>query len=185
MTLAPASSAGAVSPTKAAPAASRHNAQPENGPATIVQVSALIAPDGVIATLAAASKADVLRLLAYRAAGIIGVDGAFLFDLLMAREQLGSTAAGRGYALPHTEWKGLSGFFGLFARLAKPVEFGALDGRRVDLVFMLLSPENAGKAHVEALAAITRRLRNSAVAATLRATRDAQKLYETLIADPG
>lgn len=182
MTLAPTSSDSAVSPIPAAPAASRHGARPESTPAAPAGLSALITPDRVIASLAAANKADALRLLAQRAGDVLDADSLFLFELLTARERLGSTATGRGYALPHTEWKGLPGFFGLFARLAKPLEFGAWDGRRVDLVFMLLSPENAGTAHVSALAAIAARLRDPAVGRALRATRDAGKLYETLLA---
>lgn len=180
MTLAPASSDTPVSPIRPAATGGRPEAQPKNGAAAPSTLSALITPERVVGHLAAANKADVLRLLAQRAADLLEADGTFIFDLLMAREGLGSTA-GRGYAVPHTEWKGLSGFFGLVARLAKPLDFGALDGRRVDLVFMLLSPENAGKAHVAALAAIACRLRNPAIAAALRSTRDAGKLYETLV----
>jgi len=137
-----------------------------------------------VGSFVAGDKAELLCLLAHRAASILSADGDFLFDLLMAREQLGSTATAHGYALPHSEWKGLTTFFGMFARLAKPIDFGGLDGRRVDLVFLLLSPPDAGRAHLAALAAVARRLRGAAIAAQLRGTRDAKKLHEILTAVP-
>jgi PTS system nitrogen regulatory IIA component len=102
----------------------------------------------------------------------------------MARGGLGSTATAHGYARPHTEWKGLATFFGMFARLAKPIDFGGLDGRRVDLVFLPLSPPDAGRAHLAALAAVACRLRGAAIAAKLRGMRDAKKLHEILTAVP-
>lgn len=160
---------------------SRDDVAPAPPSSIATDIASLITPERVMANLAAANKTEALRLLAFRAASLLDADGQFLFDLLAARERLGSTATGRGYALPHTEWKGLPGFFGLFARLAKPIDFGATDGGRVDLVFLLLSPENAGKVHLLALASIARRMRNATIAARLRATRDARKLHELLV----
>jgi len=157
-------------------AAARHS--------TSVSIGSLLEPDRVFGSLAAGNKTELLRLLAQRAASVLAADGDFLFDLLMAREQLGSTATGHGYALPHTEWKGLTTFFGMFARLARPIDFGGLDGRRVDLVFLLLSPTDAGRDHLATLAAIARQLRSPAVAAKLRGTRDTQRLYQVLTASP-
>lgn len=147
-------------------------------------IGSLIEPDRVIGHLAAGNKTELLRLLAHRTASIIPADADFLFDLLMARERLGSTATAHGYALPHTEWKGLTTCFGLFTRLAKPIDFAAMDGRGVDLVFLLLSPKASGPTHLAALAGIAHQLRSPAVARMLRATHDAKKLYEILTTPP-
>jgi PTS system nitrogen regulatory IIA component len=72
---------------------------------------------------------------------------------------------------------------GVFARLARPVDFDALDDQPVDLVFLLLAPENAGADHLKALARIARVLRDGAVAQKLRTASDAADLYRVLL-DP-
>jgi PTS system nitrogen regulatory IIA component len=87
---------------------------------------------------------------------------------LLAREQLGSTGLGGGFALPHARVEGLDGYLGLFARLAKPVDFDAIDGKPVQLVFVLLIPTETTIPHVAALAAISRRFRDADLVARLR-----------------
>jgi len=68
----------------------------------------------------------------------------------------------------------------LFARLERPVEFDALDGQPVDLVFLLLAPEGAGADHLKALARVARVLRDPLTAQKLRASRDASALHAVL-----
>ena len=70
--------------------------------------------------------------------------------------------------------------FGLFARLERPVDFEALDGQPVDLMFLLLAPEGAGADHLKALARVARLLRDPEVARKLRESRDAEALYAVL-----
>ena len=73
---------------------------------------------------------------------------------------------------------------GLFARLERPIDFEAMDGQPVDLVFLLLAPEGAGADHLKALARIARLLRDQDVAKKLRASRDAQAIYSVLALPP-
>jgi PTS system nitrogen regulatory IIA component len=80
---------------------------------------------------------------------------------LVAREQLGSTGLGAGFALPHARIEGLDAYLGLFVRLAKPIDFDAIDGKPVRLVFVLLIPPDGPVSHVAALAAISRRFRDA------------------------
>jgi PTS system nitrogen regulatory IIA component len=80
---------------------------------------------------------------------------------LRAREQLGSTGLGAGFALPHARIEGLDVYVGLFLRLAKPIDFDAIDGKPVKLVFVLLIPAETAVSHVAALAAISRRFRDA------------------------
>jgi nitrogen PTS system EIIA component len=96
---------------------------------------------------------------------------------LLAREQLGSTGLGGGFALPHARIEGLDGFLGLFVRLAKPVDFAAIDDKPVTLVFVLLIPSEGAVAHVAALAAISRRFRDAALVASLRAVKTPAEAY--------
>ena len=103
-----------------------------------------------------------------------------ILETLMKREKLGSTGIGQGIAIPHGKLPSISRVYGLFARLAQPVDFDSVDGQPVDLVFVLLAPEDAGADHLKALAKISRLLRDPAVVAKLRGTDDAQGLYAIL-----
>ena len=89
---------------------------------------------------------------------------------------------GSGIAIPHGKLPGIGKLFGLFARLEKPIDFEALDGAPVDLVFLLLAPEAAGADHLKALARVARMLRDPDVVEKLRATRDAGVIHTLLTA---
>ena len=104
-------------------------------------------------------------------------------EALLERERLGSTAFGRGLAIPHARIAGLSGVRGLFIQLAKPVDFDAVDALPVDLAFVLLSPVDAGADHLKALAQVSRFLRDDAAVARLRGARSAEALYAILTGD--
>ena len=88
--------------------------------------------------------------------------------MLMQREKLGSTGIGNGIAIPHGKLPKLERLFGLFARLDRPIDFEALDGQPVDLIFLLLAPEGAGADHLKALARVARLLRDPDIARKLR-----------------
>jgi PTS system nitrogen regulatory IIA component len=145
---------------------------------TSVRVSDLLTPKDVVADLRVADKGRALRELARRAATLTGVPETVLHEALIAREKLGSTGVGAGVAMPHARIAGLNGFHGIFARLAKPIEFEAVDGRPVDLIFLILAPEDTDS--LAALACASRALRNPATAKQLRAASDAGALYTVL-----
>jgi nitrogen PTS system EIIA component len=140
----------------------------------------LINPDRVIVGLRASGKAQLLQDLSRRAAGPLGIPPATISGALQAREQLGSTGLGRGFALPHARVEGVSQFFGMLVRLNRPIEFQAIDEKPVDLVFLLLIPPNAGNEHVAALAAISRPMRDQAFTARVRKAETAAALYTML-----
>jgi PTS system nitrogen regulatory IIA component len=101
---------------------------------------------------------------------------------LLAREQLGSTGLGAGFALPHARIPGLDLYAGLFARLARPIEFDAIDGRPVTLVFVLLIPFESTEPHVAALAAISRRFRDVTFLTNLQRAKSHVEAYGFLAA---
>jgi PTS system nitrogen regulatory IIA component len=140
----------------------------------------LVAPNAILPALKVNSKKQVLQEIAARAAVLTGQNERTIFDVLMQREKLGSTAVGNGIAIPHGKMAGLTRLFGLFARLNRPVDFEALDNQPVDLVFLLLAPEGAGADHLKALSRIARLLRDQTVTHKLRATQDAESLYAVL-----
>jgi PTS system nitrogen regulatory IIA component len=147
---------------------------------TLVDITELITPDRVITALRVNDKPQLLRELCQRAAKLLAIDTPAILDALQAREALGSTGVGQGIAMPHTRIAGLDHFFGLFARLERPIDFTAIDERPVDLVFLLLMPDQAGNDHLAALACVSRRLRDREAAAQLRAAKTDAEIYDTL-----
>ena len=77
-------------------------------------------------------------------------------------------------------WMRCRGFFGLFVRLARPIDFASIDGLPVDLVILLLTPANAGNQHLATLAALSRPLRDATFVQRLRQAPDADALYRLL-----
>jgi len=136
-------------------------------------------PDAV-ATIDAHSKQAILEALAERFARVYELDAVEVLERIEEREKLGSTGFGRGVAIPHARVPGLKRPVASFLRLDNPVEFDAADGMPVDLVFGLLSPESAGVGHLQALAAISRMVREEAVHAALTEAEDKEALYALL-----
>ncbi|MGZ8298814.1 MAG: PTS IIA-like nitrogen regulatory protein PtsN [Rhodoplanes sp.] len=140
----------------------------------------LVAPQAVIPALKVNNKKQALQEIAARAAELTGRPEREILDVLMQRERLGSTAIGSGIAIPHGKLPKLDRLFGLFARLDRPIDFEALDGQPVDLIFLLLAPENAGADHLKALARIARLLRDADMTRLLRDSSDREALYAVL-----
>ncbi len=133
-----------------------------------------------VGTIAAESKQIILDRLAQRFAEVYGLDPVLVLERLEEREKLGSTGFGRGVAIPHARIPDLGRPVAVFLRLVTPVAFEAADGMPVDLVFGLLSPEAAGAAHLHALAAISRMMRNDKMHTALGEATDAEGLYALL-----
>lgn len=144
-----------------------------------MEISDLLQPDAVM-TLKASSKKQVLQELAKKAASITGLGERKIFDTLLERERLGTTGVGNGIAIPHGKLAELKSLHGVFARLEKPVDFEAIDDHPVDLVFLLLAPEQAGADHLKALARVSRLLRDSSNCDKLRGATSTDGLYMVL-----
>ncbi|MFW2831423.1 PTS sugar transporter subunit IIA [Sphingomonas sp. ID0503] len=142
--------------------------------------SDILAPGAVLAELAVPNKKTLFQHLANSAEQIIGVDQKLVIDRLVDRERLGSTGFGAGVAIPHGKIEGLPKVRALFARLAQPIDFQAIDSMPVDLVFLLLSPPENGVEHLKALARVSRRLRDRAFVAKLRGAVSQDALYALL-----
>ncbi|MBR3193993.1 PTS sugar transporter subunit IIA, partial [Bosea sp. (in: a-proteobacteria)] len=98
----------------------------------------------------------------------------------LQRERLGSTGIGDGIAIPHGRMAGIDRLVGLFARAEKAIDFEALDGQPVDIIFVLIAPEGAGADHLKALARVARVLRNQAVLEQVRHAHDPAAIYAIL-----
>lgn len=145
-----------------------------------MEITDLLAPGGVVANLKSKSKKQALEDLAALAAKITEVHERKIFDVLLERERLGTTGVGQGIAIPHGKLAELDTLHGLFARLAQPIDFEAIDERPVDLIFLLLAPESAGADHLKALARISRLLRDDVTCEKLRGVDNDEALYALL-----
>ena len=139
----------------------------------------LLEPDAVV-TVRAADKSQVLGALADRFAAVYDLDRGEVLDRIEERERLGSTGFGRGVASPHARIAGVTEPVAAFLRLDAPVAFEAADALPVGLVFGLLSPEQGGAAHLQALAAISRLMRDERMRAKLESAPDAEAIYGLL-----
>jgi PTS system nitrogen regulatory IIA component len=150
---------------------------------TMTDLSDLLLPETVLERLPVSNKKALFQQLAAVAASAYGLDAAMIVERLSAREKLGSTGFGAGVAVPHAKLPGLSHVVGVFAKLAQPIDFQAVDDLSVDIVFLLLSPVDAGAVHLRALARVSRRLRERGFVDKLRGAGSPDALYALLTAD--
>ena len=134
----------------------------------------------VLPEFKATTKKQLLQDLAISLAGFVAVDKRIIFETLFTREKLGSTGLGQGIAIPHGRITGLTKVTGLFLKLVTPIDYDAVDGKPVDMVFALLSPDHAGADHLTALAKISRIMRSPSAVSKLRATNTAEGLFAVL-----
>lgn len=138
--------------------------------------------DAIKPAFSGGNKRSLFQQLANLAASRTGLPAQAILSSLTEREALGSTGFGEGVAIPHGKVDGLDKVYGLFVRLAEAVEYKAIDSREVDIVFLLLSPPNAGAEHLKALAAISRVTRSEATVEKMRGARSRDALAAVLLA---
>ena len=146
----------------------------------LITIEDLLDRRAITPKLSAHTKRQALSLLAETAARRFNLDAGEVLDALLAREQTGSTGVGSGVAVPHARLDGLDRMRGVFLRLETPVDFDAVDGAPVDLIFALLAPANAGSEHLRALARIARLLRQKDLRQQLRQARTPDAIHALL-----
>jgi len=146
-----------------------------------LEITDLVTPAAVVASLKATSKKQALQELARRAAELTGEQERAIFDVLLERERLGTTGVGDGVAIPHGKLPNLGKLVGMFARLERPIDFEAIDEQPVDLIFLLLAPGTAGADHLKALARVSRLLRDRQMREKLRGSETREALYALLV----
>lgn len=150
----------------------------------MVTLDQILAPECVRCDVPAASRKRTLQLLGEIFAEVDpALTAQGVFDLLVARERLGSTGLGEGCALPHARVPGLGRTLAAFLRLGKGVDFDAPDHEPVDLVFGLLVPQESTDEHLETLAAIARVFADDRVRASVRSAEEPMRIREILAAD--
>lgn len=145
-----------------------------------MNIADIISKDAVLDNVQASNKRELVQILSSKIATISGLDERIIFDAVWERENLGSTGYGDGVAFPHARIDGLDKVSALFARLDEPVDFDSLDGKPVDLVFLLISPENSGADHLTALATLSRVLKTEGACEKLRKAHSLDEIYTIL-----
>lgn len=143
----------------------------------------LILIEAISPRIAASSRRQALQALCDLIAKPAGLAPRAVFEAVLLRERLSGTGVGDGVAIPHARLTGLDRPVGGFARLDPAQNFGAMDGRACDLVFLLLSPADAGGDHLKALARVARYFRRAEMRDKLREARGGGEL-QTLLAAP-
>lgn len=146
-----------------------------------MQLSEFLDFDAIKPSLSGGNKRALLQQMAQFAAGRLHVDAAEILSSISERERLGSTGFGHGVAIPHGKIEGLARIYCMFARLSEPVDYKAIDGQPVDLIFLLLSPPDAGAEHLKALAAISRVTRHAPTLEKMRGARSRDALAAVLL----
>jgi PTS system nitrogen regulatory IIA component len=145
-----------------------------------MEISDFLTSETVLPELKATSKKQALQELSKLAADTADAERQHIFDLLVDRERLGSTGVGHGVAIPHARLPNLERHYGIFARLSNSVDFESVDDEPVDLIFLLLAPEDAGADHLKALAMISRRMRDREFCNKLRGSDSSDAIFALL-----
>jgi len=145
-------------------------------------IAKLLPPSNIVLDVEVSSKKRMFEQVGLLFENHQGVARGLVFDSLFARERLGSTGLGQGVAIPHGRIKGLREPVGGFLRLKTPVPFDAPDGRPVNLVFVLLVPEQATEQHLEILSELAQMLSDREFRQTLGTAADAAALHQQITA---
>jgi PTS system nitrogen regulatory IIA component len=145
-----------------------------------MKIEAFLSPENAISELRVADKTRLLQELAGRAASALDLPRERIEQQLVKREELGSTGVGGGVAIPHARLPELSHPLGVLARLKKPIEFDAIDRKPVDIVFLLLTPAVEQGDHLNALAAVARKLREPERLKDIRTSESSAALYRAM-----
>lgn len=150
-----------------------------------MELSSILLPEAVKLIGNTTSKKRLLQDICDVAFSAYGLNATDSLEALLDRESLGPTGVGQGVALPHARLADLTSVVGCFVRLEKPIDFGSVDRRPVDLIFALFAPANSGVDHLKALAAVSRTMRDPSVCQKLRANTDPATLHAVLTETQG
>jgi PTS system nitrogen regulatory IIA component len=146
-----------------------------------MQLSQFLDFEAIRVDLSTGNKRQLLNQLAQIAAARLSLDPSEIADSIAERERLGSTGFGGGVAIPHGKLDKLDRVYALVARLSMPIDYKAIDGQPVDLVFLLLSPPDAGAEHLKALASVSRLVRHGGIVEKLRGARSRDAMAAVLM----
>ena len=148
-----------------------------------MQIDHILTPERTFAGVQGGSKKRVLELIGKLVAQHTNLDPDAIYENLIAREKLGSTGFGNGIAIPHCRLEDCHQAIGALLQLDGKIDFDALDGQPVDLIFVLLVPQEATEQHLQILKMLAGKLDRADLRDALRAAPDADALYRVMVND--
>jgi nitrogen PTS system EIIA component len=145
-------------------------------------IAKILPPANVVVDAELSSKKRVFEQAGLLIENNHGIARSIVFDSLIARERLGSTALGQGVAIPHGRIKGLKEALAVFVRLAVPIPFEAPDGKPVSLLVFLLVPEHANQHHLDVLSELAQMLSDRGFRERLSELPDAAQIHQAFVA---
>jgi PTS system nitrogen regulatory IIA component len=146
-----------------------------------MDIKEFLSPTDVLVDVAAPTKVVLLQKLAQHASDTLKLPAELISSALLKREELGSTGTGGGIAIPHARVPGLDKPFGILVRLKQRIDFDAIDGEPVDLLFLLLLPVASNKEQLGALASVARTLRSPNSVRDLRRARNSSDCFQAMV----
>lgn len=147
-----------------------------------MQLETLLTPERCFYNLEGVSKKRFLTTISELIADDVeSLSAEQTYAALLSREQLGSTGIGHGIAIPHCRVTGCKKIVGALVKLESGIDFDAVDGQPVDLVFVLIVPAKAVDEHLKALGALAVRFNEENFCQRLRQARSAQEMYEIMV----
>ncbi|MED5411401.1 MAG: PTS IIA-like nitrogen regulatory protein PtsN [Pseudomonadota bacterium] len=147
-----------------------------------MQLEDILTPERCYCQLEGTSKKRILMNISEKLGQQFAtLDESEVFNSIMAREQLGSTGLGNGIAIPHCRVPHCQGIIGALVTLKSPIDFDAIDSKPVDLLFVLIVPEEKTDEHVKTLAGLAALFNDPDFCYTLRQTQGNEELYNIAI----
>ena len=145
-----------------------------------MNIKDMLSDKSFLVNFEASSKKNVLDELSKLAEKDIKVNSRVLLEALTKREKLGSTAVGNGIAIPHANCPDIDKPKVFVALLSNSLDFNANDDQPVDIIFLLLAPDNNGSEHLQALALVSRLLRNKELTTKLRGCKNTESAFAVI-----
>ena len=145
-----------------------------------MNIKDMLSDKSFLVNFEASSKKNVLDELSKLAEKDIKIDSRVLLEALTKREKLGSTAVGNGIAIPHANCPDIDKPKVFVALLSNSLDFNANDDQPVDIIFLLLAPDNSGSEHLQALALVSRLLRNKELTTKLRGCKNTESAFAVI-----
>ena len=150
---------------------------------TAISIKTILSPELTLCGASGSSKKRILEIIASKVADKYAeLDENQIFNNLVARERLGSTGIGQGIAIPHCRLENCTRVVGALLTLEEPIPFDAIDNEPVDLLFVLIVPQEATSEHLELLSQLAEKFNDRELCQRLRNCRDPKDLYSMISA---
>lgn len=147
-----------------------------------MQLDNLLTPERISCQQSVASKKRALEMMCeLLAAGQSSLEESQIFSCMLERERLGSTGVGHGVAIPHSRMEGVDQALVAIAVLESGIDYDAIDGEDVDILFALLVPQECTEEHLQILASAAEMFSDEALCAALRNAKDSDSIYQAVV----